>query len=161
MVNKYFDGNVPSYNGHQNEVDEEIEEFAKQTIEDFESKMNEFEISDALKTIWKLISRTNKYIDETAPWALAKNEEDKEKLASVMYHLIANLIQIAIMIRPFMEETSDKMLNQIGISKPVSWSDLDNYKELNNIKVIEKGEPLYMRKDVNEEVEYISSLMKK
>ena len=78
-----------------------------------------------------------------------------------MYHLIANLIQIAIMIRPFMEETSDKMLNQIGISKPVSWSDLDNYKELNNIKVIEKGEPLYMRKDVNEEVEYISSLMKK
>lgn len=161
MVNKYFNGNLPEYNGCPNDVDKELEEFAKQTINEFEEKMKEFEISDALKTIWKLISRTNKYIDETAPWALAKNEEEKEKLESVMYHLIANLKQIAIMIRPFIEETSDNMLKQMGMNENVKWQDLDNYKKIKNIKVIEKGEPLYMRKDVNKEVEYIAGLMKK
>lgn len=163
MVNKYFDGNLPKYNGIQNETDQELENFAKQTISDFEEKMEEYEIQDALKAIWKLISRSNKYIDETSPWALAKekNEEDREKLASVMYHLIANLRQVAIMIRPFMEETSDNMLNQMGVNNNVTWNDLEDYQVLKDIKVVDKGTPLYLRKDVTEEVEYISNLMKK
>lgn len=161
MVNKYFCGNLPEYNGYKNIVDEDLENVAEQTIIEFENKMKEFEIADALKIIWKLISRTNKYIDETSPWALAKDENEKDKLASVMYHLIANLKQVAIMIRPFMEETSDNMLKQMGIDNNIQWQNLHDYKNIKNIKVIEKGEPLYMRKDAKEEVEYISNLMKK
>ena len=77
-----------------------------------------------------------------------------------MYHLTANLKQIAIMIRPFMEETSDNILRQLGISNNVNWDALKDYKKIENIKVIEKGEPIFMRLNQQEEVEYIKNLMK-
>ena len=103
MVNKYFEGDVPQYNGTPNEVDKDLEKFTIEQIEKFQQKMDEYEIANALQEIWTLISRTNKYIDETMPWALAKTEET-EKLKSVMYHLIENLRKIAILIKAFMNE---------------------------------------------------------
>ena len=169
MINKYFDGLVPNYNGTPNEVDETLENDAIEVISKFKDYMNKYEIANAIQSIWTLVSRTNKYIDETSPWALAKEvdgetEEDKvnriDKLKSCMYHLVANLKQIAIMIRPFMEETSDNILRQLGISNNVSWDSLKDYKKIENIKVIEKGEPIFMRLDQQEEVEYIKNLMK-
>ena len=96
MVNKYFGGIVPKYNGTPNEVDKEFEQFTLEQISKFEAKMEEYEISNALQEIWAIVSRTNKYIDETMPWQLAKDEEQKEKLQSSMYHLIENLRKIAI-----------------------------------------------------------------
>ena len=114
MVNKYFKGQVPKYNGTPNEVDEEIENYCIEQINNFEEKINNFEISNSLQEIWNLISRTNKYIDETMPWALAKEEENK-KLESSIYHLIENLRKIAILIKPFMDATSENILRQIGI----------------------------------------------
>ena len=78
--------------------------------------MKNYEIANALQEIWNIISRTNKYIDETMPWALAK-EESTEKLKSVMYHLIENLRKIAILIKPFMDETSENIFRQIGIKR--------------------------------------------
>ncbi len=171
MVNKYFAGNVPQYNGTPNEVDESLENEAKQTIETFEDLMNKYDIANAIQSIWNFISRTNKYIDETQPWALAKEaeneaEEDKknreEKLKSAMYHLIANLKQIAIMIKPFMENTSEQILKQIGIdSTNISWESLKDYKAIENAKVIEEGEPIFMRLNQEEEIEYIKNMMKK
>lgn len=86
MINKYFDGNIFEYNGHQNEPDEEIENYANSQVKVVEDKIENLHLSDALAEIWNLISRTNKYIDETAPWLLAKEEDKQEKLKSVMYH---------------------------------------------------------------------------
>ena len=172
MVNKYFNGDVPKYNETPNDIDVEIEEEAQQVVKDFENKMSEFEIADSLQTIWNFVARTNKYIDETKPWALAKiiddenieefdREEAKQKLQSAMYHLIANLREIAILIRPVMVETSDNILRQIGIQKELDWKNLKDYQKINDLKVIEKGEPIFMRLNVEEEIEYIKGLMKK
>ena len=162
MVNKYFDGNVPSYVGTPNEVDKNLEEYSVEQIQKFEEKLNEYEIANSLQEIWSLISRTNKYIDETMPWALAK-EENQEKLKSSMYHLIENLRKIAILIKPFMEDTSDNILRQIGIKDDElkQWKSIKDYTQLKNIKVIEKGEPIFMRLNVDEEVEYLKNVMKK
>lgn len=162
MVNKYFGGVVPNYNGTPNEVDKEFEEFTTEQIQKFEDKMKEYEIANALQEIWAIVSRTNKYIDETAPWQLAKDEEQKEKLESSMYHLIENLRKIAILIRPFMEHTSDNILRQIGIQDESlrTWESLQSYDKIENVKVIEKGEPIFMRLNAEEEIEFIKQAMK-
>lgn len=162
MVNKYFDGNLPEYKGILNEVDEELEKNCEQQIHKFEDLMKEFEIGNALQEIWNLIARTNKYIDETMPWTLAK-EEEIEKLSSCMYHLVENLRKIAILIKPFMPETAENILTQIGIKEEnlKSWASLEKYDTLKGIKVIPKGEPIFMRLNIEEEVEYIKQAMKK
>ena len=162
MVNKYFDGNVPEYNGTPNEVDKELEETSNVQKEKFEKLFESYEIANSIQEIWNLVSRTNKYIDETAPWGLAK-EERQEELKSVMYHLIENLRRIAILIAPFMNETSENILRQIGITDEnlKTWDSLNEYGNLKDVKVIEKGEPIFMRLNAEEEVEYIKELMKK
>lgn len=162
MVNKYFDGMITGYNGKPNSVDEELEQYAIEQIEAFETKWQNYEIANAIQEIWNLVARTNKYIDETMPWTLAK-EEKIEELKSVMYHLIENLRKIAIMIKPFMNETADNILHQIGIenNEQKVWNSLQEYDKIQNIKVIEKGQPIFMRLNVAEEVEYIKGLMKK
>ncbi len=163
MCNKYFEGKVPKYNGTPNEVDKEVEEFAVNTTSKFEKLIDEFEIANALQEIWNLISRSNKYIDETSPWALAKQEEQesKEKLESVIYHLIENLRRIAILLIPFMPETANNMLKQLGIENEnlKAYDSLQNYDKLQNVQVIEKGEPLFMRLNAEEEIEYIKKGM--
>ena len=162
MANKYFDGQVPEYNGTQNEVDEEIEKTCIEQIEKFEKLFENFEIANSIQEIWNLISRTNKYIDETMPWQLAK-EEDTEKLKSSMYHLIENLRKIAILIKPFMDETAENILRQIGVQEEnlKTWESLKQYDKLKDLKVIEKGEPIFMRLNAEEEIEYIKQVMKK
>ena len=96
------------------------------------------------------------------PWQLAK-EEDTEKLKSSMYHLIENLRKIAILIKPFMNETSDNILRQIGITDESlkTWDSLSQYDKIKNVKVIEKGEPIFMRLNAEEEIDYIKQTMKK
>lgn len=161
MVNKYFEGRVPKYNGTPNEVDKEIEKNCLEQIQKFEEKFNNYEIANSIQEIWNLVSRTNKYIDETMPWALAK-EEKTEELESSMYHLIENLRKIAILIRPFMTETAENIFRQIGIEEEElkSWNTINDYNKLENLKVIEKGEPIFMRLNMEEEVEYLKSIMK-
>lgn len=148
--------------GTPNDVDKELEEACQTQISAFEEKIENYEIANSLQEIWTLISRTNKYIDETMPWVLAK-EENKEKLASVIYHLIENLRKIAILIKPFMNDTADNILRQIGVEdeKLINWNSLKQYDKLKGLKVIEKGEPIFMRLNSEEEVEYIKNLMKK
>ena len=163
MVNKYFDGNVPKYNGHKTEFDEEIERIAKVQVKAMENKMENLEISNSLSEIFTLISKTNKYIDDTAPWTLAK-EEKKEELESVMYHLIENLRKIAIMLKPFMLDTAENMLEQLGIKEEeyACWDSLENYEiQKENWKVIEKGIPLFVRLDAQKEIDYIKEEMSK
>ena len=161
MCNKYFGGQVPKYNGTPNEVDKEFEEFTNIQIQKIEEKYDRYEINLALQEIWVLISRTNKYIDETTPWVLAK-EEDKEKLESCIYHLIDNLRKIGIVLKPVMNETSENILKQLGITKEEEkeWESIKRIDIIKEAKVIEKGEPLFMRLDAKEEEEYIKEVMK-
>ena len=162
MVNKYFDGKVPSYVGTPNEVDKDFEKYTLEQIDKFDEKWNNYEIANSLQEIWNLISRTNKYIDETMPWALAKDEEQKKKLESSIYHLIENLRKIAILIKPFMNDTAENILRQIGIKDEnlKTWNSLKSFNQLKDITVIEKGEPIFMRLKAEEEIEYLKSIMK-
>ena len=164
MINKYFDGNIYEYNGYRNEPDEEIEKYSLEQIKIVEEKMENLHLNEALAEIWSLISRTNKYIDETAPWLLAKDEDMQDKLKSVMYHLCENLRKVAILISPFMEETSNSIFNQLGLTNEnlQTWESLYEYNKIpDGTKVIEKGVPFFVRLDLEEEVSYIREQMSK
>ena len=163
MINKYFNGYISKKYKVSNDVDIELEEFTTNTIDEFISQMDDLYVSNSLSSVWKIVSRTNKYIDETTPWILAKDEslEAKEKLKSVMYHLAENLRKIAILISPFMVDTSEKIFMQLGFDNQFfkTWNFVKTYLEF-EVKVTEKGEPLFLRKDREEEIEYIKNLMK-
>ena len=158
MINKYFDGVIPDYKGHVNDVDDIFEHHVDTYIKEAKRYLDNCEYSQCVSTIFSIVSRTNKYIDETAPWALYK-EEKIEELASCMNHLAYGIKTIAILIRPFMEETSDNILRQMGLDNNVTIEDLKNCKYFDGIKVIEKGEPIFVRLDDQAEVEYIKGLM--
>lgn len=164
MVNKYFEGVVPTDIIEGTEFDRQLQEFEKTQISAVENNMDTYHISNALTELWSLISRVNKYIDETAPWVLSKQGET-EKLKSVMYHLVEALRKIGIMLVPFMPGTSKKILQQLGINneEAMNWDSLKSEVSviLPNTKVIEKGEPLFVRLDMEEEIEYIKNQMKK
>lgn len=163
MINKYFKGVLPKYKGQINKEDKTLEEETINKIESVEEQFESYHINTALEEIWKIISMTNKYIDETAPWVLVKEEKTKE-LESVMYHLAENLRKVAVMLRPVMEGTSIKILEELGIENKelISWETLKKYDLLKeDIKVIEKGEPLFVRLDMEEEVNAIKERMKK
>ena len=151
MANKYFDGNIPEFNGNKNDVDEEYRD---------DEKIENCEFADALQIIWNFISRSNKYIDETKPWELAKDESRKDELKSVIYHLIAGLRHIAVLINPLLGETSKEILRQIGNNEEISWDILLEFEKMPTTKVIEKGEPIFMRLVEADEIEYIKNLMK-
>ena len=163
MINKYFEGSLPKYNGCINKEDETLETETNLIINKIEKEYDSYHINIALEEIWKIISITNKYIDETAPWVLVKEEKTKE-LEAVMYHLVENLRKVAIMLKPIMEKTSEKILKQLGIEDEelTYWDSIRKYDLLNKeIKVIEKGEPIFVRLDMKEEIEAIKEEMKK
>ena len=160
MINKYFDGNIPDYAGKINDADSILEEEIDKAINENSRLIKEFEFANAIQSIWNLISRTNKYVDDTSPWALQK-EGKTEELKSSMNHLAASLRVISILIRPFLIDTSNRILKQLGLDNNVTFDDLNNYKEFKDIKVIDKGEPLFIRLDENEELLYIKDIMTK
>ena len=162
MVNKYFGGKVPEYKGEVTEFDKDLINTVNAKIAEYEENMDTYHMANALESIWAIISRANKYVDETAPWVLAKNEEI-DKLEAVMSNLVETLRIIAILINPALKETSNKIFTQLGIND-------EKYKEYETIKdfgtvtkdltVIEKGEPIFVRLDQAEEIEYIKNKMK-
>ena len=158
MINKYFDGIIPNYKGIVNQVDKDLEESVKVSVSNNKEFIDKFEFSNAIQSIWNLVSRTNKYIDEVEPWVLSKDNKIEE-LSSAMNHLASSLKVIAILIRPFMLETSNKILKQLGLNNNVSFEDLNNIYSFDNNKVIEKGEPIFLRLDTETEIEYIKELM--
>ena len=113
----------------------------------------------ALEAVWTLISRTNKYIDETAPWVLAKDEALRDQLASVMSHLAASLRVVAHLIEPFMMETSRAVLNQLGLEEVASLENLSLADFPEDVTVVAKGTPIFPRLDMEEEIAYIKEQM--
>ena len=159
MINKYFGGQVPAYVENVTDFDADLAKVVAENIEEFHKQMNAVDFPRALDAVWNIISRTNKYIDETAPWVLAKEDGDKEQLAAVMAHLAASLRVVAHLIQPFMMTTSNAIMEQLGL--PVTF-DLENL-ELSafpeNVTVVSKGTPIFPRLDMDEEIAYIQSQM--
>lgn len=160
MINKYFNGTVVKYPNVISEINKNLEKVTNEYIEKIEKEYDTYHLSNVITETWGLIARTNKYIDETTPWVLAK-EEKTEKLKSVMYHLVENLRKIAILISPYMKDTSDKIFTQLNISDSLkTWDSLKDNKLITNLKVTDKPEVLFARLDVADEIEYIKSIMK-
>ena len=149
MVEKYHDGLVPQA-GPEEEVDKDLKAVQKKTLPDLEQYMQDFDFQHGLESIWTLIRRSNKYIDETAPWALAK-EEKTERLGTVLYRLMDALRSIATLLIPFMPETSEEMFRQLGIEKMAfeSASEIDRYPAGNKVN---RGDALFPRLEVEKEL---------
>ncbi len=145
MTNKYFGGTVTDKGTADTEeeraVDADLKSVAENTPKIVEARMNDLRVADAMTEIFNLFKRCNKYIDETAPWVLAKDEAKKDRLETVLYNLIESIRSGAILIEPFMPETSEKILEQLGDGK-----------------VTEKPEILFARLDVNEVMKKVEEL---
>lgn len=152
MVNQYFDGKVPTYKGAQTDFDKELEAQAKETVEQYNDSLSHLQFNVVLQNVWKLISRTNKYIDETTPWVLAR-EERTEELENVMAHLVESLRLAGTLLRPFLVETPEKIADQLGLDfeTDMAFDKLTFGQFPEGLTVIEKGEPLFPRLDVEEE----------
>ena len=160
MINKYFDGQVPAYEENVTDFDGALAQVASESITDYYKHMDAVDYPRALEAVWTLISRTNKYIDETAPWVLAKDEAKVKELAAVMSHLAASLRVVAHMIEPFMMETSKAVLSQLGLPHQVaSLENLAIDQLPAGLTVVEKGTPIFPRLDMEEEIAYIKGQM--
>lgn len=160
MINQYQDGQVAPVASEQDEFAKDLIKTANETIAEYQKQMDALHFSQALDSVWKLISRANKYIDETTPWTLNK-EGKSEELSKVMTNLAESLRLIAILIAPVMTQSPVKMFEQLGLD----WKN-DDQKKLDfggfdwNIKVTEKPTPIFrLKNDV--EVKYIKEEMKK
>ena len=159
MINKYFGGQVPAYVENVTDFDADLAKVVAENIEEFHKQMNAVDFPRALDAVWNIISRTNKYIDETAPWVLAKEDGDKEQLAAVMAHLAASLRVVAHLIQPFMMTTSNAIMEQLGLSGAFDLENLELSGFPENVTVISKGTPIFPRLDMDEEIAYIQSQM--
>lgn len=160
MINKYFDGVIPNYTGSSNEFEKQLLDTNKETVAKYEEAMEKMEFSVALSNIWQLVSRTNKFIDETQPWVLAK-EEKQEELASVMVHLAETLRRIAILLQPFLTQTPVKIFEQLNIQDEElkSWKGLEEFGAIPAGTKVQKGEPIFPRLELDKEIEYIKEKM--
>ncbi len=156
MSNKYF-GGVVNNAGVLEPIDRELRETAVQAAEKASAKMDELRVADAITEIFALFKRCNKYIDETMPWALAKDESKKDRLATVLYNLVESISIGAVLLEPFMPETAEKILSQLGAKKRSL--EVMNMFGLyqSGTKVTDKPEILFARLDVNEVLEKVAA----
>ncbi|CAM5354783.1 Methionine--tRNA ligase [Streptomyces afghaniensis] len=161
MINKYFNGEIPTYKNSEGTFEKSLVEAHQETVKKYAEHMENMEFSVVLTTLWQLVSRNNKYIDETQPWVLAK-EEKTEELAVVMNHLAESLRRIAIMLKPFLTRTPDKIFKQLNIQDESlqTWDSLERFGVIPAGTIVEKGDPIFPRLDIQEEVEFIKSEMK-
>lgn len=161
MINKYCEGEVPAYASQVTPFDSELSTTAADVIGKYNKAMEKMEFNIALAEVWKLISRANKYIDETEPWVLAKDPGQVASLNSVMVHLAESLRISAILLQPIMTEAPKEILRQLGLGEEsLSMINIRFGDFPKGAKVISKGKPIFPRLDVEEEVAYIKEQMK-
>ncbi|SDK96635.1 methionine--tRNA ligase [Enterococcus casseliflavus] len=159
MINKYCDGLVPDYASKVTPFDSELSTTAANVVGRYHEAMDKMEFSTALSEVWTLISRANKYIDETQPWVLAK-EEKRAELNSVMVHLAESLRIVAILLQPVMTETPANIFQQLGLaSVAMDLKDLRFGEFPSGTKVVAKGTPIFPRLELETEVVYIQKKM--
>lgn len=153
MVDKYFDGKVPAP-GDLEEVDQDLMKVQTGTLAQVDKDLETYQFQLALESIWTLIRRANKYIDETEPWILVK--ENKERLATVLYRLMDALRAIADLLLPFMPETAEEIFKQIGLEKGrmLDAKEVDLYPTSSQVH---RGDPLFPRLDLDKELEAIQA----
>jgi len=161
MVDRYFAGDVQAYVAKETSFEESLEKQMNDTVKQVEEAMDHMQFSVALSSIWQLISRTNKYIDETEPWVLAKDDAQKARLGNVMAHLVESLRMTAIMLQPFLTEAPGKIWEQLGIADESlhAWDSLLTHDNVQAGTKIQKGDPIFPRLDVEEETEKIKGFM--
>ena len=157
MSNKYFDGVVSNKNVCE-DVDEDLKNVVTSTVDRVDAKMGELRVADAITEIFALFKRCNKYIDETMPWALAKDESKKDRLATVLYNLVESISIGAELLESFLPETAEKVLNQLNATRR-------GYDHLHTFglypdggKVTEKPEILFARLDLDEVLKKVEEL---
>lgn len=157
MIEKYCGGKVPAQ-GVEEEVDKELKEIATGAAAKVEEEMDKFRFNYALEEIWVLVRRANKYIDETTPWVLAKDEANKARLDVVMHNLAEALRIVSVLIHPFMHETATKIRNQIGLEGvEAKWDDASVFDMMNGETVC-KGDPIFPRMDIEKELEELEAM---
>lgn len=155
MTNKYFDGVVQPGDVTE-ELDGELKALAVETVGKVDKLLSEYRVSDTLDAIFTLAKRCNKYIDETAPWALAKDESKKARLGTVLYNLLESIRFVAVLLSPFLPETSEKILAQINTDIK-DYDSLSAFGALKAGTVVGKAEPLFARIDAKKMFEKIEA----
>lgn len=156
MVYKYFDGVIQAPTCKE-AIDDELINLALSTPGKVEASIDALKIPEALESIWTLISRANKYIDETTPWILAKDEEKKERLGTVLYNLLETLRFVSVMISPFLTETSVKINAQLN-TKVTTWESLKEFNGTVTGDKVVKGDVIFPRIDVEEKLAELEAL---
>ncbi len=159
MIDKYFEGTVPG-DRVSGEHDEELISTVTGTSKAVADLLEELQFSTALAEIWKTVSRVNKYIDETLPWVLVKDPANKGRLAAVMYNLAESIRIISVLIEPFMPETPEKIRKQLGLSSEelFTWDSTEQWGLLPEGTVVEKGEIIFPRIDIEKELKEIERI---
>lgn len=156
MIDKYFDGVIPAPTATE-AIDNELIKLAIDAPELVENSVNELKLPEALSHIWALIGRANKYIDETTPWILAKEEDKKERLGTVLYNLAEALRIISVLLSSFLPETSDKIMQQLGVDI-ATWDSVESFGGISAGTKINRGEVIFPRIDVEAKLAELDSL---
>ena len=158
MIEKYNDGVVPALTDATDPLDEDLKAIAIGAASKVEANMDKFAFNMALEDIWTVVRRANKYIDETMPWVLAKDEKDKPRLDNVLHNLAEAIRIVSVLIEPFMHTTSGKIRKQLGLwfAEPV-WADAFTFEMMNGEQV-KKGDPIFPRLDIEKELEELEAL---
>lgn len=161
MIDKYFNGTLPVFSNDSDENEKSIKDFCNDTIKKVEQYMDKMQFSNALTEIWNLVRRVNKYIDETTPWVLAKDESNKDKLANVMYTLAESLRIIGILITPSMPNTSKAIFEQLSIkdNNLLIWDSAKTFGLLPKDLSITKGNVIFPRIDIEKELKDLDAMI--
>ena len=158
MVEKYFGGTLPTER-QEGEPDTELRTMASTLRDRYEAEMERFQFQNALEQVFKTIQRANKYIDENAPWALAKDPANRVRLATVMYHLLETIRICATLLMPFMPESAEKIFDQIGACQGCrTWEKANVWGSLRPDATVHKGEALFPRIDAEKALAELEEL---
>ena len=156
MIEKYCGGIIPPADT-EDDLDKNLKSVALGAAPDVEKYMDEFSFNNALESIWILVRRANKYIDEKTPWILAKDESKKAELDTCMHNLAEALRIVSILIYPFMHTTTEKIRTQLGICQEVKWEDAFVFEKLDGNRV-QRGEAIFPRLDIEKELKALDEL---
>lgn len=160
MIDKYFGGVMPA-ELKEGDFDEDLKRVVNETPRKVEDLLDRLQFNNALAEIWKAISRVNKYIDETMPWVLAKDQANNPRLAAVMYNLAESIRIISVLIQPFMPETPEKIWNQLGIAgneEILSWDSSKTWGRYPTGAAVNKGDVIFPRIDLKKELEELEKI---
>ncbi|MDI9487623.1 MAG: methionine--tRNA ligase [Bacillota bacterium] len=157
MVNQYFDGILPK-SKKKGEHDSELIEIADNVFEKVKDNVDKLLIPEALTEIWNLINRSNKYIDETQPWILGKDEAQKDRLSTILYNLVECLRISATLLKPFLPDTAQRILSDLSLQDVNEFSENTKFGYLKGGEKITKSQPLFPRININKELEEMDKL---